>query len=54
MLRLQDAEIAKVPESIADMRNYRRWTNPGSENLLEPGRTIRIESCGRALPLLAS
>ncbi len=54
VLRLQDAEIAKVAESIADMRDYRRWTDPALRTVLEqsehdPGRKLRA-----SLALLAS
>ncbi len=46
VLRLRSAEIARVPESIAEMRGYRKWTDPALQELLarsasDPDRKLR-------------
>jgi eukaryotic-like serine/threonine-protein kinase len=46
VLRLQSAEIGQVPESIAAMSGYRKWTDPALEDLLkrsanDPDRKLR-------------
>ena len=35
VLRLEDAEIAKVPETIAEMKAYRQWTDPALREMLK-------------------
>ncbi len=54
VLRLKDAEIAKVPESIADMRDYRRWTDPALRTLLEQSEHDPDRKLRASLALLAS
>jgi eukaryotic-like serine/threonine-protein kinase len=38
VLRLEDAEIAKVPETIAEMEAYRQWTDPALREMLKTSK----------------
>ena len=54
VLRLQAAEIVKVPETIAEMEVYRQWTDPLLIALLEKSEHDPARKLRASLALLAS